>query len=157
MAARRKYADEHLIQAVPKARSIAQVLLLIGLRPAGGNYKTVKYRIRQLGLDTSHFGGQAWLKGTKVRTRRPIPLQELLVDGSRYQSFKLKRRLIEEGLKEARCESCGLLGWNGEPLPLELDHINGRNDDNRLMNLRILCPNCHALTSTYRGRNKGRI
>jgi hypothetical protein len=156
MAARRKYADEQLIQAVPRARSVAQVLSLIGLRPAGGNYKTVKYRIRQLGLDTSHFGGQAWLKGTKVRTRRPIPLQELLVDGSRYRTYLLKRRLIEAGLKEAKCEGCGLQSWNGEPIPIELDHINGRNDDNRLINLRILCPNCHALTSTYRGKNMGK-
>jgi len=68
---------------------------------------------------------------------------------------ELKMRLIRERLKQARCEACGRDRWNGTHIPLELDHINGRRDDNRLDNLRILCPNCHAQTPTYRGRNIG--
>lgn len=68
----------------------------------------------------------------------------------------LKRRLLEEGVKTARCEGCGGDEWRGAPIPLELDHINGDRRDHRLENLRLLCPNCHAQTPTYRGRNIGR-
>jgi 5-methylcytosine-specific restriction endonuclease McrA len=83
-------------------------------------------------------------------------LEAVLVDGSECQSNKLKRRLIRAGLKDAACEKCGRTLSNGEPIPLELDHINGRANDNRLENLRLLCPNCHAQTPTYRGRNIGK-
>jgi len=77
------------------------------------------------------------------------------VVGRRVQSNNLKERLIREGLKKRICELCERKDWNGRPIPLELDHVNGRRDDNRLENLRIVCPNCHAQTSTYRGRNIG--
>lgn len=83
-------------------------------------------------------------------------LQAVLVSGSTEKSSELKRRLIAEGLKSARCEQCDRDEWQGGPIPLELDHINGRNTDNRIENLRILCPNCHAQTQTYRGRNIGK-
>ena len=69
----------------------------------------------------------------------------------------LRKRLIEEQLKPNRCERCLLGVWNGRPIPLELDHINGKRDDNRLTNLRILCPNCHAQTDTYRGKDIGTV
>jgi 5-methylcytosine-specific restriction endonuclease McrA len=92
--------------------------------------RTLVLRIKRLDLDTSHFLGQGWRKG-------------------------LKERLIREGLKQRKCEMCGRAGWRDRPIPLELDHINGRRQDNRLQNLRILCPNCHAQTDTYRGRNIG--
>lgn len=153
MATHRKYTDENLAQAVPNCISVAQVLKAIGLKPVGGNYKTVRLRMKTLGLDTSHFLGQAWLRG-KPRTVGPIrPIESIMVEGSRYRSSMLKKRLIREGLKSNECEGCGLSSWRGRQIPLELDHINGRNDDNRLINLRILCPNCHAPTATYRARN----
>ena len=90
----------------------------------------------------------------KFKPKKVIEVQEVLVKDSTYQSYKLKNRLLREGLKERRCECCGLTEWQGMPIPLELHHINGDNRDHRIENLQMLCPNCHALTETYRGRNK---
>ena len=84
------------------------------------------------------------------------PLDLILTINSNFQSNKLRKRLINEGYLEPVCSSCSLTEWQGVPIPLELDHINGTNTDNRLMNLRLLCPNCHALTSNYRGKNWGK-
>lgn len=109
----------------------------------------------RLGHDTSHFTGQAWMRG---RCRSPSEvrrsLEVVLTAGSMCHSGDLRNRLRRAGLKEARCELCGLTDWQGHPVPLELDHITGNATDNRLENLRILCPNCHAQTETWCGRNK---
>ena len=149
-----KYTEEEFIIAVKTSTSIRQVLNKLGLKEAGGNYSITKTRIKNLGLDTSHFKGQAWNKGKTLGPRKPV--EELLVIDRKhpYQSFKLKNRLLQEGIKIHQCECCGITEWRGKPTPLELDHINGINYDNRLENLRLLCPNCHAQTDTYRGRNK---
>jgi hypothetical protein len=149
-----KYTEEEFIIAVKTSTSIRQVLNKLGLKEAGGNYSITKTRIKNLGLDTSHFKGQAWNKGKTLGPRKPV--EELLVNDRKhpYQSFKLKNRLLQEGIKIHQCECCGITEWRKKPTPLELDHINGINYDNRLENLRLLCPNCHAQTDTYRGRNK---
>jgi 5-methylcytosine-specific restriction endonuclease McrA len=156
VGAKRTYSDEQLISAVAQSKSVAQVLGLLGLRPAGGNYKTVQLRMTALGLDASHFTRQGWNRGMKFDARPVRPLSEVLVEGSNYQSFLLRRRLVSEGLKAAQCEECLSTTWNAQPIPLELEHVNGRNDDNRFENLKLLCPNCHAQTPTYRGRNIGK-
>ncbi len=87
--------------------------------------------------------------------KQKIPLEKILSRDSSFQSYKLKKRLFIAGLKFKYCEECG---WDKKTLdgriPLELDHINGDSRDNRLENLRILCPNCHSLKPTHRGRNK---
>lgn len=80
-------------------------------------------------------------------------LDELLVKGTRWQSNKLRLRLLQDGIKQNFCESCSLASWQGSPIPLELDHIDGDKTNNELINLRVLCPNCHAQTKYYRGRN----
>lgn len=109
----------------------------------------------RLGLDTSHFIGQGWRIGNRAPVVPALPLEEVLVVGRYYMTNRLKSRLIASNLKQAECETCSRRTWNGGPIPLELDHVNGRRDDNRLENLRLLCPNCHAQTDTYRGRNIG--
>ncbi len=149
------YNDEELIKAVAEYASIAKVLERFGLKPAGGNYTKINNRIKELGLDTSHFkGSHDWARGTKSSFVRQRALEEILVKDSVYTTSKLRLRLISEGIFEHRCLSCGLDTWLGNKIPLEIDHINGDRRDNRLENLRLLCPNCHALTSTYRGKNK---
>ena len=84
-------------------------------------------------------------------------IDEILVENSTYfNSNRLRKRLIKEGIFERKCYCCGLKEWNGQPISLELEHKNGNNRDHRLSNLDLLCPNCHAQTKTYRGRNKKR-
>lgn len=154
MAKGRKWTEDDLITAVNSSLSIRQVIKALGLVPAGGNYTQVKRYINELDLDTSHFKGQGWSKNLKVQRRKPKPLDEILTKNSRYQSYKLKKRLFKAKLKKPVCEECGWAKCSEDGrIPVELDHVNGDRFDNRLENLRILCPNCHSLKSTHRGRN----
>jgi len=152
----RSWTNEQLRYAVKTSRSYRAVIQKLGLIPAGGNYEQVKRTIEELGLSTEHLAGKQWNRGLRYEPARKIPLEELLVAGSRVQSFKLKNKLFRAGLKQPKCEMCG---WRRQSIdgriPLELDHINGDRHDNRLSNLRVLCPNCHSLQPTHRGKNKG--
>jgi 5-methylcytosine-specific restriction endonuclease McrA len=101
-----------------------------------------------------------WLFSLRVVRRgdivlRPwvMPIEDLLVVGRKTNRNHLKRRLLGEGLKENHCERCGITQWRGEPLSMQLHHVNGDGSDNRLENLELLCGNCHSQTDTYGGRN----
>ena len=152
---KRSWTPIQLKEAVTKSTSIRQVIIKLGLRGAGGNSQQVKKYIEELDLGVRHFRGQAWNRGLRGIGKPRIPLELILKKGSNYQSFKLKKRLFQDGLKSPHCEECG---WKQKTvdgyLPLELDHINGDRMDNRLENLRVLCPNCHSLKPTHRGRNR---
>jgi transposase-like protein len=146
---RRRWTPADLETAVRASDSVSDVSRRLGYTPNGGVHRMIVGHIRAYGLDTSHFTGQRWARGRKV-PGRSIPLERILVRNSTYGSnSKLRKRLIEAGLLEPKCAECGLATWRGRPLPLHLDHINGDHTDNRLENLRILCPNCHALTDTW--------
>jgi Zn finger protein HypA/HybF involved in hydrogenase expression len=146
---------DKLQEIVKESFSYAQVLKKLNLKPIGGNYRILQRKIKQFNLDTSHFTGQGHLKGKSHSWSKSQSLKDILVENSTYQTCKLKKRLIREKLIVNKCSECGLQDtWNGKKIVLQLDHVNGNNSDNRLENLRILCPNCHSQTDTYAGRNK---
>lgn len=153
MSKPRKWNEKDLCKAVIQSKSIRQVIKKLKLQPAGGNYAQIQKYLEFYKINTSHFTGQAWNKGLKGIGNPRISLSEVLIKDSNFQSYKLKQRLFKEKIKEPRCEECGWaqISKDGH-LPLELDHINGNRKDNRLKNLRILCPNCHSLKSTHRGK-----
>lgn len=157
MSRKRRYTNEEFASAVKESCSIREVLLRLGLKGAGGNYELAKKRIKELGLDSQHFTGQGHLKGKKNVWSKKHDLSDVLVENSSYvNTNKLRKRLFCEGVFERKCQVCGGTEWLGNPMPLELEHINGIKSDHRLSNLKILCPNCHALTPTYRGKNIGK-
>lgn len=145
---------EDLARAAAVADGWADLARLLGLGDSSSAQRRVKRLAESAGLDCSHFAGQAWSRGTR-RSGRASPLSELLVAGRATGTNALKRRLLREGLLPPSCATCGHERWCGRAVPLELDHVDGDRTNNRLENLRLLCPNCHAQTGTYRGRNIG--
>lgn len=154
----KNYTDDEIREAVATSFSIAKVCEKIGLSPVGGNYATIKNKIKKLNLDISHFTGQGYLKGKNHNwSKHSIPLEEILIKGSDYNTHRLKNRLLKTGRFEHKCYDCNLTTWKDQPIPLELEHKSGDRFDNRIENLTLLCPNCHALTPTYRGKNKKKV
>lgn len=118
------------------------------------HYRTFKRHAERLDVYLPNPGGRGTNK-PKSEGKGKISLKEIL-DGYHpsYQTFKLKNRLIEAGLKQNICETCGITEWQGKHIACELDHIDGNSKNHVLSNLRILCPNCHSQTSTFRSKKR---
>lgn len=151
---KRSWSNNQLIEAIKNNTSLAGVLRDLGLSPKGGNYRIVKRVISELGLDTSNITGKP-SKDISSLSKSKQKLENILIKNSSYRSTNcLKLRLLNEKIKEHKCEKCGRTEWEGKPIPLELHHVNGDHTDLRIENLQLLCPNCHALTDNYRGKGK---
>ena len=150
-----KVNKEELEILVKNSFSKSEVLRKMNLRPVGGNYKSLDLRLKKWEIDIKHFTGQGWNTGEKFRVIKPaIPLIEILIKNSTYSNNnELKKKLIKNNLLLNICNECKINSWNNKNIILELNHINGINDDNRIENLELLCPNCHSQTSNFRGRN----
>jgi len=138
--------DESIIEACNMNNTMSKACASLNM-----NHKTFAKRAKLLGVYKTNQGG-------KGEPGEPSPnklnLNEIL-EGKhpQYQSNKLRKRLLDDKIKLHQCESCGITEWNGQPVPLELNHIDGNCHNHKLENLEIICPNCHAQTTTYRGKN----
>lgn len=145
-----KYSKELLQEAVNKSYSIADLCRELGLKPVGGNYHTVTKKCEKFNVDISHFVGQDW-RNSPIKDPNVYKLDDLLQEEVNFKPSYLKKRLIQAGLKEDRCEICGCGNvWCNKPITLELHHMNGDHFDNRLSNLQVLCPNCHSQQENHR-------
>lgn len=146
-----KINDELWIAALSKNLSIKAALEELGLAISGGNYKRYKKIIEKYKLDITHLNPNLMRSISKKNTSRQ-PIENLLTKNSKYNKWELRKRIIKEKIIEYKCAICGLCEWLGVKISLHLDHINGSRFDNRIENLRFLCPNCHSLTPTYCGK-----
>lgn len=140
--------DQEFIEICENSNSMAAAAAKVGI-----HFNTFKRKAVKLGCYNTNQGGKGFNK-PKTEGNGKISLEEILEGNQpQYQTFKLKNRLIEAGLKVNQCEECGISEWNNKPIMIELDHINGNRTDHRLENLRMLCPNCHSQTNTFRAKN----
>ncbi|MEU5215765.1 HNH endonuclease signature motif containing protein [Streptomyces sp. NPDC020807] len=152
-----RWTRDVLAQAVAASTNMCEVLRRLGVEVVGGQHTHISRRVKAYGIDTSHFHAPS-RRGEPRRSRTP---EGLLVEqtGSwsrRIPSDRLTWAMSQSGLRR-QCGACGNEGvWRGRPLPLEVDHIDGDWRNNRIENLRFLCPNCHSATDNYRGRGRRR-
>lgn len=157
----RQYTKEWLQELCENSYSYAEVLTKAGRKQGGGTQATLKKKIAEYEIDISHFTGQLWRNSPNVEpkdltgTKEKYELNEVFTKNSPVTQKVLRGYVERHNIIEYKCQNCGCDGtWQNGIISLEIDHIDGDNTNNEVSNLRYLCPNCHALTETYRGKNK---
>jgi hypothetical protein len=146
-------SDETFIDAFEASSTITEFVLLLGYRPYGGSWMKIKNRALALGLPYEEKAAKARSKG--LSHRFTVNDEDLFVENGRTERTSIRRRLLRDKLIEYVCQICDQEPWwNGKPLTLILDHINGVNNDHRLENLRWVCGNCNMQLTTFGSRNK---
>lgn len=146
--------DEQFVNILKNSTTISEVLFKLGYTIKGNSwgYSQIKQRMTDLNLDFSIFKGKNNVyKNISTKIIKP---EALFKNNSKHNRSVLRRYIIKNEIIPYKCAICGLTTWNNKTISLELDHINGINNDNRLENLRFLCPNCHSQTTTYGSRNQ---
>lgn len=148
-----RYSEAEARSAIRHSMSCSEALRRLGMCTTGGSHAILKKYAEKWGISTAHWDPYAAVRGQGHRRRRP--LEEILVQHSRFSRNHLKERLYAERVKQPLCELCGQGEvWCGRVMGLILDHVNGVSDDNRLENLRIVCPNCAATLDTHCARKR---
>lgn len=157
----KKYDKEWLQELCSSSYSYAEVLLKAGRKRGGGSQELLKKKIEEYGIDISHFTGQRWFEAPnreqrfKKVNREKYTLEEVFKKHSSVTQRVLRGYIERHNILEYKCQNCGCDGhWQDGIISLEVHHIDGDNTNNEISNLCYLCPNCHALTETYRGKNK---
>lgn len=154
----RQYSKDWLEKLCKDSYSYAEVLRKAGRKQGGGTQATLRKKIEEYQIDISHFTGQRWQESPNQepqRGREKYSLDEVFIKNSPVTQKVLRGYIERHSIIEYKCQTCGCDGnWQNGKISLEVDHIDGDNSNNEINNLRYLCPNCHALTETYRGKNK---
>lgn len=147
-----KLFENLVIEKLPLAHSMNNLCNLLGLKGVDGYYNKIIKIIKKYDLNTEHF--TIWSSSNNQSRNKFTAMtdDEYFVNGICRSGTQTLKRLIDKGYKIYKCEECGIDTWNGKPLRLQVHHINGNHNDNRIENIQILCPNCHTQTDTY-GRN----
>lgn len=154
----RKYTEDWLKELCKNSYSYAEVLRKAGRKQGGGAQATLRKKIEEFGIDISHFTGQRWQDSPNQtdnhEKREKYLLEEIFIKDSPITQKVLRGYVKRHNLIPYKCQNCGCDGhWQNGIIALEIHHIDGDNTNNEISNLRYLCPNCHALTDTYRGKN----
>ena len=136
---------EQILQWVNENRSKASIAAELGCKS-----ETLSRYLKEWGID---YSGNQSGKGYAKNPGTYMPLLQYLAESEDIQTNKVRAKLLKEGYKDYKCESCGLTEWLGQPIPLEVHHKDGNRNNNTLENFELLCPNCHAFTDSYRGKN----
>jgi 5-methylcytosine-specific restriction endonuclease McrA len=137
----KRYSDQDIIDNAKIVESMAGLLCSLGLKACGGNFQTIKQKVKILCVDTGHWTGKLW---NKDRTLKSI---------EEYSS-KMARRKKLISIRGYKCEGCGVSDWLGHELLIEVHHIDGNNKNNQIDNLQLLCPNCHSITPNFRNKKR---